>query len=567
MSCDRVVLLCGEVSERLECCRCVVPECGKSMEGLVHSAGEQMELGTGSGESRLIVSVATMEAVLKKADLQSHPADWWRSMIDTGATVTLLPRSCAERMGLPIMPHTDGRRVGTADQMGSLEIHGWIDLGGYIGYAAVCSAVGFIIVASCQLQSHQIGLDFYSCGPVCELYTPDGSLAILNQCPQTRLYYCDLWILLVQPRCLFIPIEKDVKPETHYYGLSVVTTEAVTSGRKRKPTTSMSFRVWRVHRRFKHVPLRTLSNMLRRGLIINCDVTPAEIDLVSSHQDCMACALARWKKLDEEPSSGIRPLLPGQAWSVDYQGPYAVAAVGGFTGMFMFVCLSTGYGIVFLVTSKTELYSCVKKVNVLCNRYGHVFESLRVDAGRVEASADFLDLCACINGKGSPGIVVRPANVGMQQQNPVERYVQTSKNMMAAMMVGQDLLPASFWGWAAISAWKTLNCITNSLCPESTPIFEFEHGKVVDASLMFRHAFGQAVVSTRMGKKETGLSEPRNEFGVVVCPGDSFNGSDLVYLPERGKHHIVVQRYHLRDLELGSKQQLTLERVSSTCLL
>lgn len=53
-------------------------------------------------------------------------------MLDTGATVPLIPTSCAERLGLPIMPHTDGRRVGTADQDGTLEIQGWIDLGGYI---------------------------------------------------------------------------------------------------------------------------------------------------------------------------------------------------------------------------------------------------------------------------------------------------------------------------------------------------------------------------------------------------------------------------------------------------
>jgi len=70
----------------------------------------------------------------------------------------------------------------------------------------------------------------------------------------------------------------------------------------------MSFRVWRMHRRFKHVSLRVLSNLLRRGLIINCDVTSFEIDLIASHQDCMACALARWKKVNEEPSGGLRPL-------------------------------------------------------------------------------------------------------------------------------------------------------------------------------------------------------------------------------------------------------------------
>lgn len=178
-----------------------------------------------------------------------------------------------------------------------------------------------------------------------------------------------------------------------------------------------------------------------------------------------------------------------------------------------------------------------------------------MDAGSVENSDTFTEQCPRIHGLVKPGIQVRPANGAMQQQNPVERYVQTAQNMITAMMIAQDLFPASFWGWSAVCAWKTLNCISNTLCPDSTPIFKFENGKVVDASRMFRHAFGQAVISTRLGKKEHGKAEPRNEFGVVVCSGDPFNGSDLVYLPERGKHHVVVQQYNLRDLELKLTEQ------------
>lgn len=85
----------------------------------------------------------------------------------------------------------------------------------------------------------------------------------------------------------------------------------------------------------------------------------------------MACALAKWKKLNETPSSGLWPLQPGHTWSPDYQGPYSVEAVGGFIGMFTFVCLSTGYGVVFLVRSKTEHFACAEKIDTLCNRWGH----------------------------------------------------------------------------------------------------------------------------------------------------------------------------------------------------
>ena len=40
----------------------------------------------------------------------------------------MIPTNCAECLGLPIMPHTNGRRVGTADQHGNFTIQGWVEL-------------------------------------------------------------------------------------------------------------------------------------------------------------------------------------------------------------------------------------------------------------------------------------------------------------------------------------------------------------------------------------------------------------------------------------------------------
>ena len=142
---------------------------------------------------------------------------------------------------------------------------------------------------------------------ICELYTDNGSFALLEQCTSTHLYYIDLRRLMDQPLCLYVPNLEGCRTYQPYYVLSTTTS----SDSRRKPSTSLSFRVFRFHRRFKHVPFRILSRMLRQGLIIRADVTADEVDLVSSHQECMLCALARWKKLNEIPSSGLRPLLPG----------------------------------------------------------------------------------------------------------------------------------------------------------------------------------------------------------------------------------------------------------------
>ena len=71
-------------------------------------------------------------------------------------------------------------------------------------------------MASCQLQSRNLGVDLNCSKPICELYTEEGTLAILDQCPKTHMYYCDLWVLMKQPRCLFVPLEDGIMPELHF---------------------------------------------------------------------------------------------------------------------------------------------------------------------------------------------------------------------------------------------------------------------------------------------------------------------------------------------------------------
>ena len=133
-----------------------------------------------------------------------------------------------------------------------------------------------------------------------------------------------------------------------------------------------------------------------------------------------------------------------------------------------------------------EAFACVVKINLLCRKYGYQIVKLRVDQRSVENSELFLQQCAAINSVGTRGIEVFPANVEMQNQNPVERGVQTADNMIAAVMVNQDRLGACFWGWASIAVLRALNAVTNSLCPMSTPLFEFE-GKVTNAAKMFKN--------------------------------------------------------------------------------
>lgn len=106
-------------------CECVGMTYNDDMGSLVN----HIQLTSGFNELeihddtyQLVVSVSTKDVVMADSDISMLNLDKWRAVLDTGATVTLIPMACAVQLGLQIMPHTDGRRVETADQARTLEI-------------------------------------------------------------------------------------------------------------------------------------------------------------------------------------------------------------------------------------------------------------------------------------------------------------------------------------------------------------------------------------------------------------------------------------------------------------
>jgi hypothetical protein len=219
------------------------------------------------------------------------------------------------------------------------------------------------------------------------------------------------------------------------------------SSRKKEITHDLSFRVWRLHKRLNHTSLDTLAHMVKENLLGEVDVTYQEINLVDDHQDCYSCALSKWRALSKTVNSNLRHTLIGKSWSMDYKGPYAILALGGYFGKFVFVELSCGDCVVFLTKTKKNAIQYVRKVNLLCRRFGHVMETLRVDMGAVENSIAFLASCHSINnerGLTMQGLEINPANIPMPGQNPVERHIQTLDSHEAAITVDQDLLGSEF---------------------------------------------------------------------------------------------------------------------------
>ena len=180
--------------------------------------------------------------------------------------------------------------------------------------------------------------------------------------------------------------------------------------------------------------------MLKNNLLPGANCTAAEVDKVMTHQQCPACMLTSANKRNTSTGSGLRPIQIGSQWSEDYQGPFSTTAIGGYTGKYTFVEVSTGFVMVFLVKSKmaSELANCIKKVASFCRLHGHLMTSLRCDSATAEVSNELKSVCADINGVGIQGIDIRPAAPEQQNQNPVERHIQSIDNQINAVLIDQD---------------------------------------------------------------------------------------------------------------------------------
>jgi hypothetical protein len=72
---------------------------------------------------------------------------------------------------------------------------------------------------------------------------------------------------------------------------------------------------------------------------------------------------------------------------------------------------------------------------------------------------------------------------------------------------------------------------------------------------MFKHSFGQPVICTKLGNSISGFG-PKNEFGVVVCPGHLGNGTSLIHFLSAGTR-LISPRFDVREIRLGNKPQMS----------
>jgi hypothetical protein len=209
--------------------------------------------------------------------------------------------------------------------------------------------------------------------------------------------------------------------------------------------------------------------------------------------------------------------------------------------------MACGFMVAFLVKSKMQFIECVAKVDSLFFKYGHKMHKLRIDADKLEGSAESVRRLAEMH------IHIDAAAPGEQQQNPQERGVQTVKKGMVAVMLDQNILGAKHWGSAMFGYLDARNCQINTLCSSGDrPMSPYEAvtRRQPDCEV-FRFPFGQAVTVHR--KVRVPFLVPKNEIGAVVGTVLPGNGRGMRVVLQ-GKGLIPYIRYNIQPLHLAIKK-------------
>jgi hypothetical protein len=189
---------------------------------------------------------------------------------------------------LAIEPHTDGRKIGTADAEGSLTILGWITIPGYAGRIALVEGAAFLLLSVIHLQRNGMGVHCLPSSTLCQLTVIEDEVEVefmvLSLEAPTNLYFVDVRLLLYDCLPLFVPQPGDYDgPEPTIYGghagycspwdsSDLVASVGVV--RKKKSSSSALFRVWRLHTRMNHTHLRTIALMIKKLILRNADCMP-----------------------------------------------------------------------------------------------------------------------------------------------------------------------------------------------------------------------------------------------------------------------------------------------------
>jgi hypothetical protein len=375
-------------------------------------------------------------------------------LIDSGANVHIVSKKVVEGLGLSMTGMKRGR-VATADKGGALNTVGVVRLGGIVGEMQVADNADFNLMSVSKLQDSGVNVRFESVqnGGDCVLSKNGKDFRRVARDKNTGLHPVTIGDVLVWGR------DQPVSQEQEQYMGMMARRTRPDIGRLGRSRTQEQLRavkelVFRLHRCLGHANFRSLATAVRDGIIINAGVSYSDILLVYKYLDCPACALAKWT-FESPESSLARPEIPFHTIALDMLGPYNPVARGGFDKVIVACCCAT----LFLMGKLVKRYNggvlvgFLRQVIEFGKRRGFVVKKVRYDAGRVEGSSEVREF---LSGQGIEGCAAVPEH---QHQNPVERTVRTLKESVAANMVDQVSLNATYWGMNAMMTIQQRNCM------------------------------------------------------------------------------------------------------------
>ena len=191
-----------------------------------------------------------------------------------------------------------------------------------------------------------------------------------------------------------------------------------------------------LHKRMGHPSRATMYQAIMNGTWTGLppNITPAQVNKTLKKIHCLSCELSKRNCDPTKEGDGLHAPSPRDKISVDYQGKINPPSIRGFTGFYLFKDSYTGHRHAIMVKNKnaSTYLDALQRVIVFYNSHGYTVRKLRCDAGSTEADAEVIEHLATHHK-----IVVDPAGVGKQSQNPVEREAQTLINGVGALLDDQ----------------------------------------------------------------------------------------------------------------------------------
>lgn len=261
-------------------------------------------------------------------------------------------------------------------------------------------------------------------------------------------------------------------------------------------------------------------------------ITPPIINKVLTLHQCTACRLGQMNRNDHRKGTGLHPSTPGQVLSVDYQGKINPPSTRGYTGFWLFLDLHSGYIHAHFTKDKTAstYKDALDNVIHFYHSHQHRVQTIRCDAGSTENDTTIKQYLAHTHQ-----IHIAPAAVDHQEQNPVERTVQTLIKGVSTIMADQQALGPAWWDYAVEYWIATANCRPRQTELMDTPTTPIELVTRIPPSIStrFRFPFGCPVTAVNPDGRHPKYG-PIAEFGIAVGPSNTSNGATKLLIPRRG---------------------------------